>query len=138
MAFMAMKFENPELTKIFEDHFKEAVRATGFKLKRLDEDPKAGSIDERLRVEIRRSVFLVADLTDGNQGAYWEAGFAEGLGKPVIYTCQKRFFKEVQTHFDTNHLQTVFWDENEPNKAAEELKATIRNTLPLIAKMDDE
>ena len=138
MAFMAMQFDNIELTKIFEDHFKKAVRAAGFNLKRLDDEPKAGPIDERLRVEIRRSVFMVSDLTDNNLGAYWEAGFAEGLGKPVIYTCQKRFFETVKTHFDTNHLHTVLWDESEPSKAAEELKATIRNTLPLLAKMDDE
>ena len=70
-----------------------AVASAGFDLVRLDEDPQAGSIDERLRVEIRKSRFLVADLTHGNPGAYWEAGFAEGLGKPVIYTCEKDDFR---------------------------------------------
>ena len=77
---------------------------------------KAGSIDERLRVEIRRSRFLIADLTDRNAGAYWEAGFAEGLGKPVIYTCEKSVFEEEKTHFDTNHMHTVLWDFFEPKK----------------------
>jgi nucleoside 2-deoxyribosyltransferase len=67
----------------------------GFKLTRLDDDPKAGIIDDRLRVEIRTSRFLIADLTHENRGAYWEAGFAEGDGKPVIYTCRKGHISEV-------------------------------------------
>jgi len=41
-----------------------------------------------MRVEIRSAKFLVADLTDENRGAYWEAGFGEGLGKKVYYTCE--------------------------------------------------
>ena len=59
--------------------------------------PKAGLIDDRLRVEIRTSRFLIADLTHENAGAYWEAGFAEGLGKPVIYTCEKSKFDTAKT-----------------------------------------
>jgi len=35
-----------------------------------------------------------------NPGAYWEAGYAEGLGKPVIYTCEEAKFVEA-SHFDT-------------------------------------
>jgi len=61
---------------------------------------------------------------------YWEAGIAEGLGKPVIYTCEKEAWKEKGTHFDTSHYHTVIWDKDNPGKAAEEIKATIRATLP--------
>ena len=44
-------------------------------------------------------------------GAYWEAGFAEGLGKPVIYICRaKEGDAEKKTHFDANHRHTVRWD----------------------------
>ena len=137
-AFMAMAFGNHDLAGIVEQHLKPAVQAAGFQLFRLDEDPRAGSIDERLRVEIRRSAFVVADLTDANLGAYWEAGFAEGLGKPVIYTCEKEAFDSKGTHFDTNHLHTVIWAKDKPESAAEELKATIRATMPHLAKMDDD
>jgi nucleoside 2-deoxyribosyltransferase len=48
---------------------------------------------------------VAADLSDDNAGAYWEAGFAEGLGKPVIYICREG----VNTHFDTDHRRTVRW-----------------------------
>jgi nucleoside 2-deoxyribosyltransferase len=87
-------------------------------------------------VEIRRSRFLVVDLTDDNRGAYWEAGFGEGLGKPVIYTCEKAHF-EKGIHFDTNHHQTIVWQSSDLASAAQRLKDTIRATLPAEAKMSD-
>ena len=137
-AFMAMKYGDKELDKIVDDHFRPAVAETGFELYRLDEEPKAGLIDDRLRVEIRNSRFLISDLTHDNNGAYWEAGYAEGLGKPVIYTCKKKKFNEDKPHFDTNHHLTVIWDEKEIEKAVELLKATIRATLPDEAKLSDD
>jgi len=136
-AFMAMKFGDELLDQVLEDVFKPCVDQTGFKLVRLDDIPRAGLIDDRLRVEIQSADFLIADLTHDNLGAYWEAGYAEGLGKPVIYTCEKDKFDKDQTHFDTNHHLTIIWDKDNPHKAGEDLKATIRATLPHLAKQED-
>lgn len=138
-AFMAMEFGHTDLDKIVEEHFKPAVKATGFDLKPLNESQPAGLIDDRMRVEIRQSRFLIADLTHQNRGAYWEAGYAEGLGKFVIYTCRKDIFdtKTEGTHFDTNHHLTVLWEPDKLPEAAEKLKATIRATLPEEAKLSD-
>jgi hypothetical protein len=139
VAFMAMAFGDNELDRIYKDHFKAGVDDTGFDLKRLDEGQPAGLIDDRLRVEIRQCRFLIADLTHQNRGAYWEAGFAEGLGKPVIYTCRKDVFEDKTkgTHFDTNHHLTVPWELDKIGDAVERLKATIRATLPDEAKFSD-
>ncbi len=139
-AFMAMEYGDPELDKIVDNYFRHAVSLTGFELIRLN-DPdrqKAGLIDNRMRVEIRTSRFLIADLTHDNEGAYWEAGFAEGLGKPVIYTCSEKVFAKKKTHFDTEHHFTIRWDKDDPSKAAEELKVTIRATMPDEAKLEDD
>ena len=135
-AFMALPFNNKRMNRVFSC-FKAAVYDTGFDLMRLDEKPKAGLIDNRLRVEIRTSRFIIADLTDGNQGAYWEGGFAEGLGKPVIYSCEESVLKRG-THFDARNLHTVSWDINNLDAAANLLKITIRATLPDEAKMTDD
>ncbi len=137
-AFMAMKYGEEQLEKIVEEVFKPAVKQTGFDLLKLVDRPKAGLIDDRLRVEIQTSRFLITDLTHENAGAYWEAGYAEGLNKPVIYTCEKAKFEEHNTHFDTNHHLTILWDAEKPQESAEELKATIRATLPGEAKLKDE
>lgn len=139
-GFMAMKFGDPQLDAVFRDHFKPAVHQAGFELMRLDDEPRAGLIDDRLRLEIRTSRFLVADLSHANAGAYWEAGFAEGLGRPVIYTCRKEVFDDPKTkpHFDTNHYLTVVWDPADPVTAAEQLKTVIRVTLPTEAMLIDQ
>ncbi len=136
-AFMAMEYDDPILDEKIFPKFKSETKAAGFDLVKLTEVSRAGLIDEHLRVEIRRARFLVADLTHENSGAYWEAGFAEGLGKPVIYTCKKGIFESKGTHFDTNHSHTILWDADDPVKAARDLKATIRATLPDEARMDD-
>ncbi len=139
-AFMAMPFESPivdlDLDKVYSECFQPAVKATGFELRRVDEAPRAGLIDDQIRTDIRTSRFLIAELTGDNRGAYWEAGFAEGLGKPVIYTCEKGYVSE--THFDTNHHLTVEWEESDLEQAAKKLKTVIRATLPEDARMTDE
>jgi hypothetical protein len=137
-AFMAMKFGKPRSDAMYRDHFIPAVKATGFELQRLDTRPKAGLIDARMEVEIRTARFLVADLTHGNRGAYWEAGFAAGLGTPVFYTCEEGYFSRYSTHFDTNHHYIVMWNAAKPDDAVEALKATIRATLPAEANLRDD
>lgn len=137
-AFMAMKFGEDNLNTILDNIFKPAIQQTGFELQILSDAPKAGLIDDRLRVEIQASDFIIADLTHDNLGAYWEAGYAEGLGKPVIYTCEKTKFEEDKTHFDTNHHLTIVWDSENPQLAGEDLKATVRATLPSLAKQKDD
>ena len=137
-AFMAMQYGDNDLEWMFENCFKPAVKATGFDLYRVDKDPKVGLIDDQMRVEIRTSRFLISDLTHDNGGAYWEAGFAEGLGRPVIYICEKKKFDEKKTHFDTNHQKTFTWERDNPEEAFKQLKATIRATLPDEANLTDE
>jgi hypothetical protein len=136
-AFMAMKFGDPILNSLLDLVLKPAAKRAGFDLFKLDDRPKAGLIDDRMRVEIRASDFVVADLTHDNLGAYWEAGFAEGLGKPVIYICERSKFEATQTHFDTNHHLTIVWDVDKSEDAGMQLTETIRATLPHLAKLAD-
>jgi hypothetical protein len=139
LAFMAMQYKNEILQKIYSEIIIQAVRDTGYEIRKLDDVNRAGLIDDKLRVEIRRSKFIISDLTDDNNGAYWEAGYAEGLSMPVIYICEEEKFKTSKSHFDTNHHLTVLWKDDEAGlkKFTDELKATIRATFPAEAKMED-
>jgi hypothetical protein len=136
-AFFARRFNNPDLDEMFDSCLAPAVMQTGFELRLASQ--KAGLIDAVIEDEIRRCRFLIADLSDDNAGAYWEAGFAEGLGKPVIYVCAAKGKDGAPrtTHFDTNHRQTVMWDLAEPEETARKLKAIIRNTLLGDANQED-
>jgi hypothetical protein len=136
IAFMAMKFGDPTLENVFQNCFKAAVADAGFELRPVTEGQGAGLIDNQIRAAIRSARFVVADLSHDNNGAYFEAGFAEGLGLPVIYTCEASKFTEKKTHFDTNHMVTIPWDVADLGSAAKKLTATIRNTLPAEADRD--
>lgn len=136
-AFMAMQYGNTKLDCVFTNIIKPGLKELGFEINRLDKTDKNGLIDENLRVEIRDSKFLVVDLSDGNNGAYWEAGYGEGLNKKIFYICDKQLFDTVKdlVHFDVSHQHLYFWNENNsenPNKFIDSLKAGIRLAFPEI------
>jgi hypothetical protein len=136
-AFMAMAFNEPDVRSALEACFKPAVKRAGFELRPLTEGQGAGLIDDQMRVALRRARFVISDLSHDNRGAYWEAGFAEGLGKPVIYTCRSDVWNSQSSHFDTNHLVTVIWDPSNLGDAERRLTATVRATLPGDSVMSD-
>lgn len=129
--FMAMEF-NEEAENFVNTHLKPLTKEMGFELKLLKEIINEKSlIDDKLRVEIKKSRLLICDLTHGNQGAYWEAGYAEGLGIHVLYICHKKVLnsrsKKKRAHFDVNHQEIFPWEDNESSITdfKEKLKAKI-------------
>lgn len=144
-AFLALQFNNETLKTKIVPHLKSACEKAGFKLIAVNENRKAGLIDDKIRVDIRNSKFLVVDISDQNPGAYFEAGFAEGLGKPVFYICDKFVFekhhrndkREKTVHFDIEHHDIITWEVEKPDEIAEQLLASIRNTLPKDSEMSD-
>ncbi len=136
-AFMAMKFGEADVDEALERCFKPAVAAAGFDLRNLAEGQRAGLIDDQMRVALNQAKFVVADLTHGSKGAYWEAGYAEGARKKVIYTCQRETWEGQggeRVHFDTNHLATIVWDASDYADAERRLTAMIRATFPADAE----
>ena len=132
-GFIAMKFGDAVLDPFVEQTIKPAIRdAIAYDLVDLRNVSRAGVIDNILRAQIRDAAFVLVDLTHDNAGAYWEAGYAEGLGKPVIYICQQAKFDSAKTHFDTNHCTTVMWTVGEPAAFIEQLVATVRRSLNLF------
>jgi hypothetical protein len=135
--FLALAFGHDELDNFIEKHLRPAVKDTGFDLFRLNDETPAGSITNRMRVEIRNSRLLIAEVSHNNTGAYWEAGFAEGLGRPVIYICQDEQGGAASLHFDVRQQQAVIYSLDNPTKAAFDLKMAIRASLPTEAIMQD-
>lgn len=132
-GFLAMQFGDSELEKFVKEVIKPTIKVgLDFDLVDMRDIARAGVIDNIMRAQIRDSAFVIVDLTHDNSGAYWEAGYAEGLGKPVIYICERSKFDEAQTHFDTNHCTTVIWSIDEPDHFKSELVATIRRSLDIF------
>lgn len=142
IAFMAMGFNDKNFIA-YRQIFKPAVEACGFQLQTVDEVPGHGSIPDDMELKIRRAPFVIVDISGGNNGAYWEAGYATALGKPVIYTCDQDTWKslhaEKRPHFDVVHRQRIMWVEatedaiaalSQNQDASLRLKAIIRNKIP--------
>ena len=110
-AFVAMWFD-PSMDEAYRLGIEPAISEAGYKVLRIDQKLHNNRIDDEIIAEIRRSRFLVADFTQGDDGArggvYYEAGFAHGLGLKVIFTCRKDTIDKV--HFDTNHYNHVVWE----------------------------
>ena len=131
-AFIAMQFGNAELDAFVQDVLKPAVEdGLGLKLVDMRNVGRAGIIDNIMREQIKDARVVIVDLTHDNHGAYWEGGYAEGLGKPVIYICEKKKFEQSKTHFDTNHCTTVLWSRDDDDAFREEFTATLRRSLEL-------
>ena len=129
-GFLARQFDEPELDNFVHDVLKPTVEgSTDYTLHDMNDVSRAGVIDNIIRIEIRDAKFVLVDLTHDNNGAYWEAGYAEGLGKPVIYLCEQKKFNAEKTHFDTNHCTTVPWDRNDDEDFRGRLTATLRRSL---------
>ena len=130
MCFMAMEFDDYQLERVLSEHIKPVVQQNfGIVVKTSRDINRAGLIDNIIRDGILGSKLVIADLTHANNGAYWESGFAEGCGIPVIYICEKRIFNTVRTHFDTSHLMTVLWSIDKMDTFESDLIQTISNTI---------
>ena len=109
---MPMNKDKYECVDQIRQGTKAAVEATGNEVYYVDLDAHNGNISDKIIEEIRNCKFLVADFTCQNAGVYYEAGYAKGIGKTVIYTCRQDDF--VNVHFDIKQIQFVIWtDEND-------------------------
>lgn len=132
-GFMALKFGDGVLDALVADCIKPVVlRELGYQVVDMRNVARAGVIDNILREQIRDAAFVLVDLTHDNSGAYWEAGYAEGLGKPVVYLCERSKFDRAKTHFDTNHCTTIMWEAPGGPEFEAQLVATLRRSLNLF------
>lgn len=94
----------------------------------VSQDPHNEIIDLQIYENIRRSRFMVADLTLNRQSVYYEVGFAHGLGLEVVLTCRADSFdgeddEFMRVHFDLNHRNILCW------RGEEDLQEKVRKHI---------
>jgi nucleoside 2-deoxyribosyltransferase len=119
-AFVAMWFA-PEMDPVLKEGIEPAVRDAKYDPKRIDLVEHNNKICDVIVAEIRKSRFVVADFTGQRGGVYFEAGFAMGLGIPVIWTVRKDQVEQV--HFDTRQYNHIVYE------TPEELKSKLYNRI---------
>ena len=120
-CFVAMWFDQ-SMDEAYDSGIRPAIEQAGYTPMRIDRKTDLiDKIDDAVIAEIRRSRFLIADFTHGEQGArggvYYEAGFAQGIGIPVMFLCRNDRIKEI--HFDTRQFFHIVW------RAPEDLKQQL-------------
>ena len=129
-CFVAMWF-NKETDKCYQNSIKPAIEQTGYEALRIDNKEHINKIDDEIIAEIRRSLFIVADFTHGKDGVrggvYYEAGFAYGLGLPVIFTCRSDKIDEL--HFDTRQYNHIAWESEKFEQFQRDLYNRILATI---------
>jgi len=113
-AFIAMSF-NLAMSDFYDQAIAPAVREAGYEPIRIDRKEHANSIDDEIVGNIRKSRFMVADFTGQRAGVYFEAGLMTGLGRNVIWMCDKNELGKV--HFDVRQRNFIDWQSVEDAKA---------------------
>jgi len=120
-CFIAMSFS--ATASEIRNSIKKAVTESGYEPLLIDEVHYDShiTINDALIRFIKKSKFLIADFSEQKHGVYFEAGFALGLKRPVIYTCSRNDFDK--THFDTNHYPHIVYE------SVEELEEKLKNKI---------
>jgi len=123
-CFVAMSC-NEELREIYENGIKKAIEEAGYQPIFIEREEHNEKICDLIISEIRSSKFLVADVTKQRQNVYYEAGFAHGLKRSVIWTCRNDEIGNV--HFDTRQYNHIVWEtvEDLKKKLCNRIKASI-------------
>jgi nucleoside 2-deoxyribosyltransferase len=121
IGFVAMSFSD-DLREV-RAAVKKAIEGAGYEPLIVDEvhNPSDKTIPDRIFSSIRQAKFCVADFSQHKHGVYFEAGFALGLGRPVIYTCSQQDFEKA--HFDIKQLQHIIY--SSPQELEERLRDKI-------------
>ncbi|MCD4675298.1 MAG: nucleoside 2-deoxyribosyltransferase [Desulfobacula sp.] len=163
-AFVAMWFDD-SMNDIYDEAIKKAIEyiepgesEPRFKALKIEDKEHINDINDEIIAQIRRSRFMVCDLTGYRGGVYFEAGFAYGLGLPVIYTCRKDWtrdedlkdakgedgkkvkilydsndnpirIKKVGVHFDLAHRNRIQWNPDDLDDFRKKLKDRIRAVI---------
>lgn len=137
-VFVSMAFNDG--TKQTREAIRQAIIDSGFSPEFIDEIIHNKQIVPEMFRLIRECRFLILDISDPNYGAYYEAGYALGLGKEVIICCnnevfckeyateeEKKYAKYLKPHFDIAQKQLLIWSDYDDltKKLTEWIKAIV-------------
>lgn len=126
IGFCAMWFAD-DVKPLWTEAIEPAIQDAGYGAIRIDGVQHNNKIDDEILANIRRAKFVVADFTGHRGGVYFEAGFALGLGRQVIWTVRKDALKE--THFDNRQYNFLQWKLEELADFRKRLQLRIEATI---------
>jgi hypothetical protein len=109
-VFVAMWFD-ASMDDAYANGFSLGIKDCGLEPRRIDRLDFASKICDRILAEVRAAELVVADFTGFRSGVFFEAGFALGLERLVVFTCRQDGFAELPNHFDTRQYPHIGWSD---------------------------
>ena len=100
----------------------------GFNAQRTDESDSGERIIPRILAGIRGAAFVIADVTQPSANVFYEIGFAEGMGRPVIVSAKK----DTTLPFDIADIPVLYWSGQEELK--EKLRRRVKEIAPVLQR----
>ena len=121
-VFVAMWFHE-SMNDYYKDGIKKAIEEAGYDPVRIGLKDFNEKICDEIIAEIKRTKFLIADFSGMRSGVFFEAGFAKGLGREVIFTVREDDINGLKEHFDTRQYNHIVYD------SAEDLRKKLYNRI---------
>jgi hypothetical protein len=106
---------------------------------RIDKEHPLEDLVGRIKDEIKKSKFVIADLTDERPSCYFEAGYAEASKKPIIYVASKESVitpgNATKVHFDIHMNVNYFTNRAE---LTSKVKSAIEKNREILFKTEEE
>jgi hypothetical protein len=114
-AFVAMWFDE-SMDELYDNAIEPAIREAEYDSLRIDRHEHVNRIDDEIIAQVKRSRFMVAGFTGQRYGVYFEAGMMMGLGRTVIWLCDKKELDEGRLHFDVRQFNFIAYESIEDAK----------------------
>lgn len=118
--FVIMKFGDPVLDSAYHGAIKTvAENEFKFPVLRIDEIYDGGQIPRQVLENIAKSEIVFAELSGARPNCYYEAGYAQALGKTMIFCIRDN----ERIHFDLGAYRFIKW------QTEEDLRQKLRKQL---------
>jgi hypothetical protein len=122
-VFVAMPFANdPKFDDAYES-IQTVCQEFHYKARRVSNAEAIDRIVPEIFSGIRKSAFVIVDISEQRPNVYYELGFAQGAGKRVIVLA----LKGTPLPFDIADISVIFWE------GQKQLKDKLRERIAVIA-----
>lgn len=125
-GFVAMSFA-PEFDRLWSKGILPAFETSRRRAVRADRTEHTDRIDDWIMNQIRDCRFLLAETTASNAGVCFEAGYALGLRRPVIWIVREDSMAGL--HFDIRQYNHLKWKAGEEEQLAPRLAQRIMSLV---------
>ncbi len=136
-CFIASAFGHEDVNTIYDRCIIPTLKKLSVTPMRVDRVEHNDDIDKKIFELLDAADFVIADLTYARPSAYYEAGYAAGKSKPVIYIARSDHFKardndpqgNLRVHFDLQMRNSIPWtvpDRAFSDKLLERVRLVLR------------